>query len=71
MLYADDLKLSKDINCIDNKLELQANTDAVLEWSKVWLLPLNIEKLSYLHIKHVLQTTYMCVMLSKLKCRLV
>ena len=52
MLYADDLKLSKAINCIDYKLELQTGIDAVFEWSKEWLLLLSMEKLSYLHIGH-------------------
>ena len=50
MSYVYDLKLSKDINCIDNRPELQADTVAVLECSKEWLLPFSIEKLSYLHI---------------------
>ena len=52
MLYPDDLKLSEAINCIDNRLELQADINAVFEWSEEWLLPLSMEKLSYLHVGH-------------------
>ena len=43
MLYADDLKLSKVINCIDNCQQLQTDTDAVFQWSKKWLLPLRMD----------------------------
>ena len=50
VLCADNLKLSKAFNCIDNRLELQADIDAVFKWSKEWLLPLSMEKLSYLNI---------------------
>jgi len=43
-LYADDAKIYKVINQMDNQAELQAVVNTVKNWSDEWLLQLNIDK---------------------------
>lgn len=46
--YADDLKLWGSSN--DSHATLQRDLDSIADWSRTWLLPLNIDKCRTLHI---------------------
>jgi hypothetical protein len=43
-LYADDLKLFQSIRCLQDCVTLQANVDAIWQWSVEWQLPLSVKK---------------------------
>ncbi len=44
LLYADDLKLFRQISEVDDRKYLQLDLDALVEWSKANNLPFNVEK---------------------------
>jgi hypothetical protein len=60
-LYADDLKICKAITSNDDRLNVQADIDAVSLWANRWLLPLNLGKLLYVHFGSRFERyTYLC-----------
>lgn len=48
LLYADDLKVFRQIGCTADTISLQADLDRILDWSKTWRLFLNVNKCSIL-----------------------
>jgi ribonuclease P/MRP protein subunit RPP40 len=49
-LFADDLKLYCAVNNLSDRERLQVEINAVANWSHVWLLPLCLSKLLYVHL---------------------
>ncbi|EFA11997.1 putative RNA-directed DNA polymerase from transposon X-element-like Protein [Tribolium castaneum] len=47
MMYADDLKL---YGCSNNNSVLSDVLSKIYEWSKIWLIPLNLSKCTVLHL---------------------
>jgi hypothetical protein len=50
-IFADDVKLYSPIHNSDSS-SLQSDLNKVLEWSKTWMLPLNLDKCNILHLGH-------------------
>jgi hypothetical protein len=50
-LYADDAKLSKKIHNDNDRMLLQQALDKSVNWSRIWLLPLNVLKCIVLNIR--------------------
>ena len=48
-LFADDTKVFRAIESVDDHLTLQADLEKLVRWSKVWQLPFNVEKCKVLH----------------------
>ncbi|XP_066913249.1 uncharacterized protein [Clytia hemisphaerica] len=44
LLFADDTKIFKEVNCIEDSVSLQNDIDTLVEWSKDWLLQFHPEK---------------------------
>lgn len=60
-LYADDFKLVHGIKCNVDRSNLQANINAVFNWSNLWLMSINLSKLAYLHLgNRFCHHTYFC-----------
>ena len=57
-LFADDAKIWKEISCLDDQQELQADLDRLRKWSDEWLLEFNPVKCNVMHIGHDLETGY-------------
>ena len=57
-LFADDAKLWKEISCLEDREELQADLDRLRRWSDEWLLEFNPIKCNVMHIGHDLKTEY-------------
>ena len=57
-LFADDAKIWKEISCLEDQQELQADLDRLREWSDEWLLEFNPAKCNVMHIGHSLETGY-------------
>ena len=49
-LFADDAKVFGPVTTLQERIGLQTDLDSILEWTKLWQLPLNIEKCSVLHL---------------------
>lgn len=56
LLFADDENFYGEINSIIDSINLQNNLDKFLNWNKINLLPLNIDKIckivSFIHCKN-------------------
>ena len=50
LLYADDVKIWRDISHEDDSDELQSDLDQLFAWTERWDLPVNPSKCKYLHI---------------------
>ena len=50
-MFADDAKISKTLHSINDKLLLQSALNKAVDWSKLWLLSLNIIKFIILNIR--------------------
>ena len=50
LLFADDTKLFCCIKSNSDVFQLQADIDALMEWSKLWLLSFNIFKCKHLRM---------------------
>lgn len=48
-IFADDTKIFRAINSGRDQIHLQEDLDRLLNWSKTWLLPFNIEKCKIIH----------------------
>ena len=48
-LFADDAKIFKTIESVDDIHLIQENIDKLLEWSHTWQLPLNVNKCKVIH----------------------
>ena len=48
LLYANDLKVFRQISCTADTISLQADLDRIPDWSKTWRLFLNVNKCSIL-----------------------
>ena len=44
LLFADDTKIFRSIQCKDDYLQLQNDINKLLEWSSIWQLKFNISK---------------------------
>ena len=49
-MYADDLKISHPMNSAGNSDTIQTALDSLLDWTRVWQLPLAENKCSVLHL---------------------
>jgi len=49
-MFADDIKLYCTVHSFEDCLILQSDINILLDWSKHWLLSLNISKCKVLHI---------------------
>lgn len=49
-LFADDTKLFSGISTRSDALKMQADLDALVEWSETWQLPFNRDKCKVMHI---------------------
>ena len=49
-IFADDTKIHSIINSVRDVEELQSNLNCMREWSRSWLLNLNLEKCKVMHI---------------------
>ena len=52
-LFADDAKMSKTLVSLDDKTQLQLALNETVNWSKEWLLSLNINKCVALNLKMI------------------
>ena len=57
-LFADDTKVWKIIDSVDDQKVLQKDLDNMMAWSRIWLLWFNPEKCKIMHIGHSLNTVY-------------
>ena len=51
LLFADEAKISKTLHSINDKLLQQSALNKAVDWSKLWLLSLNIIKCIVLNIR--------------------
>ncbi|CAH8435995.1 unnamed protein product [Schistosoma guineensis] len=58
LLYADDVKIWKTIQCKSDSLELQNDLKKLSEWSQTWQLRINTSKCVVIHIGHQGTDTY-------------
>ena len=49
-IFADNTKIYSIINSVRDVEELQCDCDSIQEWSRIWLLNLNLEKCKVMHI---------------------
>ena len=47
-LYADDTKIFREISGREDELALQKDLENISNWSKTWLLPLNLQKCKFI-----------------------
>ena len=52
LVYADDMKIWRVIQSVDDQDTLQGDLDNLTKWANTWLLPVNIQKCAYMHIGH-------------------
>ena len=59
-IYADDIKIRREINCIEDCLKLQSNTDRLATYAKINGLSLNIAKCNFVRytMKRTTQTLF-------------
>jgi len=50
ILFADDAKMWRSINSIQDQKILQSDLDSLVKWSKIWLLRFNSNKCKVLHL---------------------
>ena len=48
-MFADDTKLYSTVSTMQDKAVLQADLDALAQWSDTWQLPFNANKCKVLH----------------------
>lgn len=56
--FADDTKIYTIIESVCDTMNLQRDVDSMQEWSKTWLLNLNLEKCKVMHIGNTFKTSY-------------
>ena len=49
-MYADDTKLLSVVNTEADRLRLQADLDSIVNWTRTWLMELNVKKCKVMHI---------------------
>ena len=49
-LFADDTKASRVVDDLQDSIMMQADLDALMEWSNLWLLKFKIDKCSILSL---------------------
>ena len=57
-MFADDTKIWRVVEQVQDSLLLQNDCDSVEEWSVNWLLRFNPEKFEVMHIGHNIKTQY-------------
>ena len=50
LMYADDIKIWREIRTEDDPEILQQDLDCLMSWSASWHLPINPDKCSYMHV---------------------
>ena len=58
VLYADDLKIWRELKDEKDSQILQGDLNKLLEWSKEWMLPINVAKCAAMHIGHADNRSY-------------
>ena len=48
-MFADDAKIYRAVNCIEDARTLQMDVDNMVQWSKKWQLPFNVKKCTCIH----------------------
>jgi len=57
-VFADDTKIYSIIRSISDVIKLQRDLDNMQEWSRIYLLNLNLEKCKLMHISKTLSSNY-------------
>ena len=45
-MFADDAKIYRAVNCIEDARTLQMDVDNMVQWSKKWQLPFNVKNIN-------------------------
>ena len=48
-MFADNAKIYRAVNCIEDVQTLQMDVDNMVQWSKKWQLPFNVKKCKCIH----------------------
>ena len=51
-LFADDTKIYRELNNVDDTLALQSDLDSLENWTKSWQVKFNSEKCEVMRISH-------------------
>ena len=50
--FADDTKLGGKVDTVQDRLQIQQDLANIVEWSKKWQMPFNLEKCKVMHVGH-------------------
>jgi len=50
--FADDTKLGGKVDNVQDRLQIQQDLANIVEWSKKWQMPFNLEKCKVMHVGH-------------------
>ena len=57
-MYADDTKILSVVKTAEDKARLQADMDRIVDWTRTWLMELNVKKCKIMHLNQSSSTPH-------------